>query len=151
MKRSVTIIAAWIGFCGLILAAIISGIFYLIGSSKQTPIISERTKSHIENIYADKETNMVNNPQIIEKYSSLNEEQIRGKIDESLKTENSDEAITLTKYLSEDAKEEELQHIFDFCIKNGKLKMAEKVLELFQSFSKREKAKERIDLERLKN
>lgn len=114
MKRSVTIIAAWIGFCGLILAAIISGIFYLIGSSKQTPIIRERPQSHIKNTSADKETNMEKNPQTFEKYSSLNEEQIRRKIDESLKIENIDEAITLIKYLSEDAKEEELQHVFDF-------------------------------------
>jgi hypothetical protein len=150
MKRSVTIIAAWIGFCGLILAAIISGIFYLIGSSKQTPITSKRTKSHIENNYTDKETIMLTNPQNSEKYSSLSEEQIRRKIDKSLKTENSDEAITLTKYLSEEAKEEELQHIFHFCIKNGKLNKAEKVLGLFKSSSKREKAKEQIDMERLK-
>lgn len=150
MKRSVTIIAAWIGFFGLILAAIISGIFYLIGFSKQTPKTSKSTKSHIEKNYSDKETIMLTNPQNTEKYSSLSEEQIRRKIDKLLKTGNSDEAITLTKYLSEDAKEEELQHIFNFCIKNRKLNKAEKVLELFQSTSKREKAKERLDMERLK-
>ncbi len=67
MKRSVTITAAWIGFSGLILAAIISGIFYFIGSSKQTPIIGNDDKRRIEHIDSSQsQLNFLNEPQMLE-------------------------------------------------------------------------------------
>lgn len=49
MKKSVTITAAWIGFCGLVLAAIISGIFLIIASSDHKDI----SKNDKDKIYPD--------------------------------------------------------------------------------------------------
>lgn len=84
-------------------------------------------------------------------YRYLNEEQIRKEISESLKIENVNNAITLLDYLpTDDAKDEERKHIFNYCMKNGKLEKAKELAELFQSPSKREEANKQLALEMLK-
>lgn len=84
-------------------------------------------------------------------YSYLNEEQIRYEISESLREENVDRAIMLLNYLrSEEAKDEEREHIFNYCMKQGELEKAKQLAELFESTSKRNEAKQQIALEMLK-
>ena len=83
-------------------------------------------------------------------YSSLNEEQIRWEIDKLLKKENIGKAISMTDYLSDDAKEEEVLRIFNFCIKNKRFSIAEELLVLFELSSNRKYAEKQIALEKLK-
>ncbi len=84
-------------------------------------------------------------------YRYLTEEQTRKEIGESLRIGDVDKAISLLDYLAnDDARDEEHEHIFNYCIKNGKLEKAKELAELFRSLSKREEAKQQLYLELLK-
>lgn len=84
-------------------------------------------------------------------YNRLSEEQIRREIGNLLEKENVDKAIRLLSFLhSETAKEEECDHIFNYCLKNGKLDEAEEAAKLFVSSSKKEKALNDVALEKIK-
>ena len=92
----------------------------------------------------------VDSPLIID-YRYLTEEQTRKKIGESLRIGNVDKAISLLDYLPTDAaKDEEHEHIFNYCIKNGKLERAKELSELFRSLPKKEEAKKQVYHELLK-
>lgn len=85
------------------------------------------------------------------KYSYLSEEQIRKSISDSLGIEDVDRAVGLLDFLPSDgAKEEECEHIFNFCMQNGKIGKAKEVAELFKSSPRREEANRQIALEMLK-
>jgi len=81
----------------------------------------------------------------------LSEEQKRREISNFLEKDNVDEAIRFLNLLqSKTAKDEECDHIFNFCLKNGKLDKAEETAKLFVSSSKKEKALNDIALEKVK-
>ncbi len=87
----------------------------------------------------------------ISKYSYLDEEQIRKEISQSLKTENVAKTIKLLCFLlSDEARDEECERIFSYCIKNCKLKKASEVAELFRLPSRREDAKKQLAHEMIK-
>lgn len=75
-------------------------------------------------------------------------QQIRREIINFLHEGYIDEAINHLKYLSSPLeKDEECDHIFNYCIKNGKLKKAEEVLPFFQNPIKLKEAKKKLALE----
>jgi len=78
----------------------------------------------------------------------LYEEQIRRDISKYLEANNAEEAIRLWRCLrSNTAKDEECDHIFDHCLKNGELDKAEEVLKFFRIPSKKDSAQTALMLE----
>ncbi len=83
--------------------------------------------------------------------SGLNTEQIRIKIMERLRENDVDSAISLFKSLPEGAdREEECVHIFNYCINNGKLDKAEKLIKYFHSPDKKAEAIQLLSSEQIK-
>ena len=79
-----------------------------------------------------------------------NEEHIRSRISVALTSANATEAIALLKqFRTEKARREEAKHIFDYCIKNNKLKEADKVVS-FLSPAEKEQAKQLVEIEKMK-
>jgi hypothetical protein len=84
-------------------------------------------------------------------YRYLNEEQIRREIDKFLKVDNVEETFRLLPHLSSDtARDDECDHIFNYCLKNRKLKQAEEVVKFFKSRTKKEAAMKELAVEQLK-
>jgi len=82
----------------------------------------------------------------------LDDNLIRKEISNSLNVDkNIDKAIKIVKYLDvEKDRNQELDRIFNYCIKNGELEKAEIVAELYNSQEKKEKARKTIAREKLK-
>jgi hypothetical protein len=79
-----------------------------------------------------------------------NEEHIRNQIAKALMSGNVSEAIAfLSKFRTEETTKEEAKHVFDYCIKNKKLKEASKVIG-FLSQADKEEAKQLIEVEKMK-
>lgn len=79
-----------------------------------------------------------------------NEEHIRSQIGKALVSGNVSEAIAfLGKFRTGETKKEEAKHIFDYCIKNKKLKEASKVIG-FLSQADKDEAKQFIEVEKIK-
>ena len=134
----------------LIIAAVIAGLFDLYKTNLQSE--KEKYPSNNSNIQSEINTSKADTFMFnTEKFKYLSENQIRVEISKFLKTEDVDKAIKLVKLLhSEEAKEAEYEHIFNYCIKNGKLDKAEIVSDFFKSPTKKEEAKKLIAHERLK-
>lgn len=82
---------------------------------------------------------------------SYSERQIRVEIMECLREGNIDKAIKLFENLTTiKAKEEEYKHLFNYCIKNKKIKKAEFIVESYFPNDKKDAARKRIASERLK-
>lgn len=83
-----------------------------------------------------------------EKDLDLYEEQIRRDISKYLEANNAEEAIRLWRCLrSGTARDEECDHIFDYCLKNGQLDKAEEVLKFYRNPSKKDSAQTALMLE----
>jgi hypothetical protein len=83
--------------------------------------------------------------------SYLSQDQIRREISKRLEKANPAGAVTLLEFLSDvEAREEEADHIFGYCLKNGKFKEAEHVVPFFMSRGKRDSAMTELQLEKIK-
>lgn len=82
--------------------------------------------------------------------TSLDEGQVRTQISNALQDDKVESAIPILRGLEGELKNEECQHMFDFCIKNGKLNEAEEVANQCWKGDARQQALNQIDLERLK-
>jgi hypothetical protein len=137
----------------LIAGTIIAGLFDLYKLNRQP----EETEDHIQNgiikseIDTSKSDASKSEFEQYNKYKYLSENQIRVEISKLLKSDNVDKAIELANLLSSnEVKDEEYEHIFNYCIKNEQIEKAEIVVNLYISSDKKDKAQKLIALEKIK-
>jgi|WetSurMetagenome_2_1015567.scaffolds.fasta_scaffold244141_2 hypothetical protein len=127
-----------------IISAIIAGYFGLFqgimsNKNQDNSVLHKQTPNGRTDNQAETSMSIHEN---IDSYVYLEDNQIQSKIRKSLETDSIYAAIKLISYLkAEDKREEEFEHIFNYCLKNDRIEIAELLIDSLNNPTKKKAAK----------
>ena len=133
----------------IIHASVITGTFAIFASI--IAIIPNLRNESKEYIIDHNNTKKENKPKIETELLAVSDESLQRKIMDQLHNSEIEKSLQLWESMQNNKlKQEELRHIFDYCLQEKKYELAENLIQLFDTKKMQEEAEKDLDLELLK-